>query len=111
MATAPALGADDAPVRDLGRQVADPAAHQVEDGTTGRKKFAVELSDGVDVGDQPGNGVKGFVGRLVGAAKSVGGEWRSHGPVRCQGVRSQFPSGSSHTQMTRVSNALPACSS
>src|SRR3712207_1428501 len=62
--------ADDALVLDLRRQVADPAAHQIEDLAVRLEELPVELGDGgyrpvVYVGDEPGRAVEVLVRRLV----------------------------------------------
>src|SRR5262245_31597786 len=54
----------------LRRQVTDPAAHEIEDRSTRRKVFAIELGDGgdgpvVDVRDEARTLVEEIVGRLV----------------------------------------------
>ena len=68
--------ADHLGVTDLRRQMADPAAHEVEDGSARRKMLAVEPSDGgdgriVDVGDEARRRVEQLVRRLVDAAEQL----------------------------------------
>ena len=68
--------ADDPAVIDLGRQVADPRTHQVENFAAGRQGLAVDLGDGgdgavVDVGDEARLPVEPGVGGLILAAKAA----------------------------------------
>ena len=61
----------------VGREVAHPARHQVQDVVADREVLAVERGDGglravVDVVDEPGPGVELAVVGLVGAAEGVG---------------------------------------
>jgi hypothetical protein len=68
--------ADHAPVLDLRRQVADPAAHEIQEGSAGWEEVPVQLRDGaygplIDVRHEPGRAVELLVWRLVGAPEGV----------------------------------------
>jgi hypothetical protein len=67
---------DHTPVLDLGREVAHPTAHQVEDLSASREQFPVQLRDRrycglVNVRDEPGRPVESLVRRLVGPPESL----------------------------------------
>src|SRR5262249_5186758 len=84
-------------IRDLGRQMADPAAHQIEDCSARRKVFAIELGDGrdglvVDVRDEARILIAELVRRLVESREECcrGRDHghRSEGPSAC-GLRAR----------------------
>src|SRR5215204_5389650 len=67
---------DHTPVFDLGRKVADPTAHEVEELSSGRKQLPVQLRDRRDCGfvyvrDEPGRPVELLVRRLVGPPENI----------------------------------------
>jgi hypothetical protein len=73
--------ADDAPVLGLGRQVADPARHQIEDRAAGRENAPVEIRDAgdrrlVDMGDEARQPVELLVRRFIDTAERLFGEAR-----------------------------------
>ena len=71
--------AGDAGIRDIIGQVADPAAHEVEDDAAGGERVAVEGGDRVDggvvdVGDEAGVGIEERVGGAVLSGEGFGWE-------------------------------------
>ncbi len=76
--------ADDAAIGRLGRQMRDPARHDVENGAAGRQQLAVKIGDGgnrraIDAGGRHVSGESG-VGQLI-DRQECGRRKESHGAV------------------------------